>query len=168
MEKVKKVVLAYSGGVDTSVCIPYLKNEYGIQEVITFVADLGQGEDLKAIKQKALNSGASEAVVGNLVDKFVERYAFPAIKANALYSEKYPLSTALARPLIAQNLVNIAREMNADAVAHGCTGKGNDQLRFDLAINALGPDLKIITPAREWNMSRDCLLYTSPSPRDRG
>ena len=155
MEKVKKVVLAYSGGVDTSVCIPYLKNEYGIQEVITFVADLGQGEDLKAIKQKALNSGASEAVVGNLVDKFVERYAFPAIKANALYSEKYPLSTALARPLIAQNLVNIAREMNADAVAHGCTGKGNDQLRFDLAINALGPDLKIITPAREWNMSRE-------------
>ena len=155
MEKVKKVVLAYSGGVDTSVCIPYLKNEYGIQEVITFVADLGQGEDLKAIKQKALNSGASEAVVGNLVNSFVERYAFPAIKANALYSEKYPLSTALARPLIAQNLVNIAREMNADAVAHGCTGKGNDQLRFDLAINALGPDLKIITPAREWNMSRE-------------
>ncbi len=155
MPQVKKVVLAYSGGVDTSVCIPYLKNEYGIKEVVTFVADLGQGEDLECIRRKALNSGASEAVVGDLVDDFIERYAFPAIRANALYSEKYPLLTALARPLIAENLVNIARDLNADAVAHGCTGKGNDQVRFDLAINALGPDLKIITPAREWNMSRE-------------
>ena len=160
MQQVKKVVLAYSGGVDTSVCIPYLKNEYGIEEVITFVADLGQGEDLQFIRQKALISGASESLVGNLVNNFVENYAFPAIRANALYSDKYPLSTALARPLIAQNLVNIARELNADAVAHGCTGKGNDQVRFDLAINALGPDLKIITPAREWNMSREeAILY---------
>ena len=155
MQQVKKVVLAYSGGVDTSVCIPYLKNEYGISEVVTFVADLGQGEDLELIRQKALNSGASKSIVGNLVNSFVERYAFPAIRANALYLDKYPLSTALARPLIAENLVNIAREINADAVAHGCTGKGNDQVRFDLAINALGPDLKIITPAREWNMSRE-------------
>ena len=160
MQQVKKVVLAYSGGVDTSVCIPYLKNEYGISEVITFVADLGQGEDLEFIRQKALNSGATVSLIGNLVDNFVERFAFPAIRANALYSEKYPLSTALARPLIAENLVNIAREINADAVAHGCTGKGNDQVRFDLAINALGPDLKIITPAREWNMSReDAISY---------
>ena len=160
MPQVKKVVLAYSGGVDTSVCIPYLKNEYGIKEVVTFVADLGQGEDLECIRRKALNSGASEAVVGDLVDDFIERYAFPAIRANALYSEKYPLLTALARPLIAENLVNIARDYNADAVAHGCTGKGNDQVRFDLAINALGPDLKIITPAREWNMSREeAIIY---------
>ena len=160
MQQIKKVVLAYSGGVDTSVCIPYLKNEYGISDVVTFVADLGQGEDLKAIRQKALNSGASESFIGNLVDDFVEKFAFPAIRANALYSEKYPLSTALARPLIAQNLVRIAKEINADAVAHGCTGKGNDQVRFDLAINALGPDLKIITPAREWNMSREeAILY---------
>ncbi len=160
MQKVKKVVLAYSGGVDTSVCIPYLKNEYGIEEVIAFVADLGQGEDLEVIKQKALNSGASQALIGNLIDDFVEKYAFPAVRANALYAEKYPLSTALARPLIAKNLVNIARELDADAVAHGCTGKGNDQVRFDLAINALGPDLKVITPAREWNMSReDAILY---------
>ncbi len=160
MQQVKKVVLAYSGGVDTSVCIPYLKNEYGITEVVTFVADLGQGDDLESIRQKALNSGATKSVIGNLVDDFVKRYAFPAIRANALYGEKYPLSTALARPLIAENLVNIAREMNADAVAHGCTGKGNDQVRFDLAINALGPDLKIITPAREWNMSREeAILY---------
>ena len=160
MHHVKKVILAYSGGVDTSVCIPYLKNEYGISEVITFVADLGQGDDLEGIRQKALNSGATQSVIGNLVDNFVEKYAFPAIRANALYGEKYPLSTALARPLIAENLVNLARELNADAVAHGCTGKGNDQVRFDLAINALGPDLQIITPAREWNMSREeAILY---------
>ena len=160
MQQVKKVVLAYSGGVDTSVCIPYLKNEYGISEVVTFVADLGQGDDLESIRQKALNSGATKSVIGNLVNNFVEKYAFPAIRANALYGEKYPLSTALARPLIAENLVNLARELNADAVAHGCTGKGNDQVRFDLAIHALGPDLQIITPAREWKMSREeAILY---------
>ena len=160
MQQVKKVVLAYSGGVDTSVCIPYLKNEYGISEVVTFVADLGQGDDLESIRQKALNSGATKSVIGNLVDNFVEKYAFPAIRANALYGDRYPLSTALARPLIAENLVNLARELNADAVAHGCTGKGNDQVRFDLAIHALGPDLKIITPAREWKMSREeAILY---------
>ena len=160
MQQVKKVVLAYSGGVDTSVCIPYLKNEYGISEVITFVADLGQGDDLESIRQKALNSGATQSVIGDLVDNFVEKYAFPAIRANALYGEKYPLSTALARPLIAENLVTLARELNADAVAHGCTGKGNDQVRFDLAIHALGPDLQIITPAREWKMSREeAILY---------
>ena len=160
MQQVKKVVLAYSGGVDTSVCIPYLKNEYGISEVVTFIADLGQGDDLESIRQKALNSGATHSVIGNLVDNFVEKYAFPAIRTNALYGEKYPLSTALARPLIAENLVNLARELNADAVAHGCTGKGNDQVRFDLAIHALGPDLKIITPAREWKMSREeAILY---------
>lgn len=160
MQQVKKVVLAYSGGVDTSVCIPYLKNEYGISEVVTFVADLGQGDDLEIVRQKALNSGATKSVIGNLLDNFVEKYAFPAIRSNALYGEKYPLSTALARPLIAENLVNLARELNADAVAHGCTGKGNDQVRFDLAIHALGPDLQIITPAREWNMSREeAILY---------
>jgi len=160
MQQVKKVVLAYSGGVDTSVCIPYLKNEYGISEVITFVADLGQGDDLEIVRQKALNSGATKSVIGNLIENFVEKYAFPAIRANALYGEKYPLSTALARPLIAENLVNLARELNADTVAHGCTGKGNDQVRFDLAIHALGPDLQIITPAREWKMSREeAILY---------
>ena len=155
MQLAKRVVLAYSGGVDTSVCIPYLKDKYGVSEVITYVADLGQGDDLLKIKEKALNSGATEALIGDLVVPFIEKYAFPAIRANALYSNKYPLSTALARPLIAERLVAAARDLNADAVAHGCTGKGNDQVRFDLAINALGPDLKIITPAREWNMSRE-------------
>ena len=169
MQQAKKVVLAYSGGVDTSVCIPYLKNKYGIQEVITFVADLGQGEDLEKIKNKALQSGASNSLIGDLVDTFVLNYAFPAIRANSLYSGKYPLSTALARPLIAENLVRIARDLGADTVAHGCTGKGNDQIRFDLAISSLGPDLKIITPAREWNMSREEAIaygekYGIPAP----
>jgi len=152
MQQVKKVVLAYSGGVDTSVCIPYLKNEYGISDVVTFVADLGQGEDLELIRQKALNSGASQSIIGNLVNSFVERYAFPAIRANGLYLDKYPLSTALARPLIAENLVNIAREINADAVAHGCTGKGNDQVRFELGYHYFGPKIKIIAPWRIWKL----------------
>ncbi len=155
MAAVKKVVLAYSGGVDTSICIPYLKNIYGVSEVIAYIADLGQGDYLNLIKQKALDSGASEAFIGNLVESFIENYAYPAIRANALYSGKYPLSTTLARPLIAENLVAIARKCGAIGVAHGCTGKGNDQVRFDLAINALGPDLEIITPAREWKMSRE-------------
>ena len=155
MKDLNRVVLAYSGGVDTSVCIPYLREKYGISEVITFVADLGQGEDLESIRQKALQSGAFKSIIGDLVTPFIDEFAFPAIRANALYGDKYPLSTALARPLIAKNLVAIAREFNADAVAHGCTGKGNDQVRFDLTINALGPDLEIITPAREWKMSRE-------------
>ena len=155
MVAVKKVVLAYSGGVDTSICIPYLKNTYEVSEVVAYIADLGQGDDLNLVKKKALDSGASEAFIGNLAESFIENYAYPAIRANALYLGKYPLSTALARPLIAENLVAIARKCGADAVAHGCTGKGNDQVRFDLAINALGPDLKIITPAREWKMSRE-------------
>ena len=155
MKDLKRVVLAYSGGVDTSVCIPYLREKYNISEVITFVADLGQGEDLENVRIKALQSGAFKSIIGDLVKPFVQDFAFPAIRANALYGDKYPLSTALARPLIARNLVAIAREFNADAVAHGCTGKGNDQVRFDLTINALGPDLTIITPAREWNMSRE-------------
>ena len=155
MVAAKKVVLAYSGGVDTSICIPYLKNIYGVSEVIAYIADLGQGDNLNLVKQKALDSGASEAFIGNLLESFIENYAYPAIRANALYLGKYPLSTALARPLIAENLVATARSCDAMAVAHGCTGKGNDQVRFDLAINALGPDLEIITPAREWKMSRE-------------
>lgn len=155
MGRANKVVLAYSGGVDTSVCIPYLKQEWGVQEVITFAADLGQGDELEPIRQKALDAGASQSIVGDLIQPFIEEFAFPAIRANALYEGRYPLSTALARPLIARRLVDVARDMGADAVAHGCTGKGNDQVRFDVAIAALAPDLKVLTPAREWGMSRE-------------
>ena len=155
MGRAKKVVLAYSGGVDTSVCIPYLKQEWGVDEVITFAADLGQGDELEPIRLKALEAGASQSLVGDLIQPFIEEFAFPAIRANALYEGRYPLSTALARPLIARRLVEVAREVGADAVAHGCTGKGNDQVRFDVAIAALAPDLNVLTPAREWGMSRE-------------
>jgi argininosuccinate synthase len=155
MGRANKVVLAYSGGVDTSVCIPYLKQEWGVQEVITLAADLGQGDELGPIKQKALTSGASVSLVADATARFVQDYAFPAIQANALYENRYPLSTALARPLIAQLLVEAAVEYGADAVAHGCTGKGNDQVRFDVSIAALNPDLKVLAPAREWGMSRE-------------
>jgi len=153
--RARKVVLAYSGGVDTSVCIPYLRNEWGVEEVITFAADLGQGDELEPIRRKALDSGASQSIVGDLIEPFIREFAFPAIRANALYEGRYPLSTALARPLIARRLVEIAREVGADAVAHGCTGKGNDQVRFDVAIAALAPELKVLAPAREWGMSRE-------------
>ena len=160
MARANKVVLAYSGGVDTSVCIPYLKHEWGVEEVITFAADLGQGDELEPIRQKALDAGASQSLVGDLIEPFITEFAFPAIRANALYEGRYPLSTALARPLIARRLVEIAR---------GCTGKGNDQVRFDVAIGALAPDLKVLTPAREWGMSREETIaygerYGLPSP----
>jgi len=155
MGRAEKVVLAYSGGVDTSVCIPYLKDEWGVKEVITLAADLGQGEELGPIKQKALDSGASISLIADAKEDFIKDYAFPAIQANALYENRYPLSTALARPLIAKLLVDAAAEYGADAVAHGCTGKGNDQVRFDVSIAALNPGLKVLAPAREWGMSRE-------------
>jgi argininosuccinate synthase len=155
MGRATKVVLAYSGGVDTSVCIPYLKQEWGVQEVITLAADLGQGDELEPIKQKAIQSGASHSLVVDTKESFVKDYAFPALQANSLYENRYPLSTALARPLIAKLLVEAAQEYGADAVAHGCTGKGNDQVRFDVSIAALNPNLKVLAPAREWGMSRE-------------
>lgn len=155
MGRAKKVVLAYSGGVDTSVCIPYLKEEWGVEEVITLAADLGQGDELEPVREKALKSGASESLVADVKDSFVQDYAFPAIQANALYENRYPLGTALARPLIAKVLVETAEKYGADAIAHGCTGKGNDQVRFDVSCTALNPNLKILAPAREWGMSRE-------------
>jgi argininosuccinate synthase len=169
MGRAKKVVLAYSGGVDTSVCIPYLKNEWGVEEVITLAADLGQGDELEAVRIKALNSGASESLVLNVQDSFIKDYAFPAIQANALYENRYPLATALARPLIAKILVETAEKYGADAIAHGCTGKGNDQVRFDVSTAALNPNLKILAPAREWGMSREETIaygerYGIPTP----
>ncbi|HEY9770844.1 MAG TPA: argininosuccinate synthase [Coleofasciculaceae cyanobacterium] len=155
MGRADKVVLAYSGGVDTTVCIPYLKEEWGVKEVITLAADLGQGEELEPIQKKALKYGAVESLVENATESFVKNYAFPAIQANTLYENRYPLSTALARPLIAKLLVEAAEKYGADAVAHGCTGKGNDQVRFDVGIMALNPSLKVLAPAREWGMSRE-------------
>jgi argininosuccinate synthase len=169
MGRAKKVVLAYSGGVDTSVCIPYLKQEWGVEDVITLAADLGQGEELGPIKEKALKSGASQSLVLNAQESFVKDYTFAALKANALYENQYPLSTALARPLIAKLLVEAAEEYGADAVAHGCTGKGNDQVRFDVSIAALNPNIKVLAPAREWGMSREETIaygekYGIPAP----
>jgi argininosuccinate synthase len=155
MGRAEKVVLAYSGGVDTTVCIPYLMNEWGVKEVITLAADLGQGDELGPIQQKALKCGAAESLVADATESFVRDYAFPAIQANTLYENRYPLSTALARPLIAKLLVEAAEKYGADAVAHGCTGKGNDQVRFDVGIMALNPNLKVLAPAREWGMSRE-------------
>ncbi|MBC8121881.1 MAG: argininosuccinate synthase [Gemmatimonadaceae bacterium] len=155
MARAKKVVLAYSGGVDTSVCIPYLMNEWGVEQVVALAVDLGQGEDLEAVRQKGLRSGAVQAIVQDAREEFVADYAFTALRANALYEGRYPLATALARPLIARLLVQCAKAVGADAVAHGCTGKGNDQVRFDVSIAALNPRLKVLAPAREWGMSRE-------------
>jgi argininosuccinate synthase len=155
MGRAKKVVLAYSGGVDTSVCIPYLIHEWGVESVVTLAVDLGQGEELKPIQEKALRFGAEQSLVQDAVNDLIVNYAFPAIQANTLYENRYPLSTALARPLIVKLLVDVANAVGADAVAHGCTGKGNDQVRFDLGIAALNPSLKVLAPAREWGMSRE-------------
>lgn len=155
MGRANKVVLAYSGGVDTSVCIPYLIHEWGVKEVITLAADLGQGDELGPIQAKALRCGAIESLVVDGQAEFVTDYAFRSIQANALYENRYPLSTALARPLIAKMLVEAAEKYGADAVAHGCTGKGNDQVRFDISIMALNPEIRVLAPAREWKMSRE-------------
>jgi len=145
----KKIVCAYSGGLDTSVMIPWMKERYGA-EIIAYTGDLGQGEDLDAVRKKALSTGASVAIVDDLRERFVTEFLWPAIKAGAVYEGVYPLHTAFGRPLLAQRMVEVAREHGADAVAHGCSGKGNDQLRFEVTFRALGPDLGIIAPLREW------------------
>lgn len=149
--KIRKVVLAYSGGLDTSVMIRWLIENYGC-EVVAFAADLGQGEDLKPLREKAIRTGASKIVIKDVKKEFVDEYVLPAIKANVLYEGKYPLATALGRPLIAKWLIEIAKQEKADAIAHGCTGKGNDQVRFELTAYALAPDIKVLVPVREWEM----------------
>jgi len=149
-----KVILAYSGGLDTSVMVPWIGEKYNL-EVVSFTVDLGQGEDIERIRQKALRTGAVDAVALDARNLFVDCFVFPALMAGALYEGKYPLATALGRPLIAKLMVDAAREHNAIAVAHGCTGKGNDQVRFDVTFQTLAPHLKIIAPVREWKMSRD-------------
>ena len=147
----RKIVCAYSGGLDTSVMIPWLKETYDA-EIITYTGDLGQGDDLEAIKAKAIRTGASVAVVDDLQERFVNEFIWPSVRAGALYEGQYPLHTALGRPLLAQRLVEVALEHGADAIAHGCTGKGNDQVRFEVTIRALAPHIGIIAPLREWEM----------------
>lgn len=149
-----KVVLAYSGGLDTSVAIKWLKEKYNL-DVIALTIDVGNERDFSAIQQKALKVGAVKALVKDAKAAFVNHFVFPALQADALYEDQYPLATALSRPLMAKLLVDAAREEGASTVAHGCTGKGNDQVRFDVGVNALAPDLKIIAPAREWGMTRE-------------
>ncbi len=152
---VKKVVLAYSGGLDTSVIVKWLKDNYHC-EVITYTADLGQNEDLEPIKAKALKVGASKAFVEDIRDEFLKDYVMGAFRFGALYENKYPLATALGRPLITKRMIEIAEQEGADAIAHGSTGKGNDQVRFDVSAVALNPDMKIIAPVRDWELkSRD-------------
>ncbi len=149
-----KAVLAYSGGLDTSVAIKWLKEKYNL-EIITLTVDIGNVADLEAIRQKALNMGAIKALVIDAREPFINSFVFPALQADAVYEGQYPLATALGRPLIAQLLVGTAKKEGATAVAHGCTGKGNDQVRLDVGVAALAPKLKVIAPAREWNMTRE-------------
>jgi len=155
-QKIHKAVLAYSGGLDTSVIVPWLKETYGC-EVVTLTADLGQGEsETVGLEAKALASGASKAVILDLTQEFLDEYAFPTLQAGAIYEGLYLLGTSTARPLIAKKLVEVAHAEGADAIAHGCTGKGNDQVRFELGVKALDPSLKIVAPWREWSIqSRD-------------
>ncbi|MGM9583685.1 MAG: argininosuccinate synthase, partial [Phascolarctobacterium sp.] len=155
-EDIKKVVLAYSGGLDTSVIIPWLKENYNGCEVIAACADLGQGDELDPVHDKAIKTGASKCYILDLKEEFIKDYVWPTVKAGAVYEKKYLLGTSFARPLIAKKLVEIAEAEGADAIAHGATGKGNDQVRFELSVKALNPDLAIIAPWREWELrSRD-------------
>ena len=156
----EKIVLAYSGGLDTSIIIPWLKENYAY-EVIAMVADVGQGDDVEAVVNKAYKTGASKVVVEDLREEFLTGYVWPALKAGAVYENKYLLGTSLARPVIAKHQVEVAQREGASAVSHGCTGKGNDQVRFEMAYQALAPELKVIAPWREWDLKsrEDCLDY---------
>ena len=155
-EDIKKVVLAYSGGLDTSIIIPWLKENYNNCEVVAACADVGQGDELDPIHDKAIKSGASKCYIMDLTEEFIKDYVWPTVKAGAVYEKKYLLGTSFARPCIAKHLVDIAKQEGADAICHGATGKGNDQVRFELGIKALAPEIQIIAPWREWNLkSRD-------------
>ncbi|MGI6710593.1 MAG: argininosuccinate synthase [Bacilli bacterium] len=155
MKKIKKVVLAYSGGLDTSIIIPWLKENYGC-EVIAVAGNLGQDKELEGLKEKAIATGASKIYIEDLTEEFITDYIYPTLKAGAKYENKYLLGTSFARPIIAKRVVEIALKENADAIAHGCTGKGNDQVRFELTIKAFAPNMKIIAPWRIWDIkSRD-------------
>ena len=158
MSDIKKVVLAYSGGLDTSVILKWLEEVYGC-EVVTFTADVGQGEEIEPARAKAMAMGIKEIYIETLKEEFARDYVFPMLRANTIYEGEYLLGTAIARPLIAKRLVEIAEETGADAIAHGATGKGNDQVRFELGAYALNPDIKVISPWREWDLtSRETLM----------
>ena len=148
---IKKVVLAYSGGLDTSIIIPWLKENYNNCEVIAVSGNVGQADELEGLEEKAIKTGASKCYIEDLTDEFVEDYIIPTVKAGAKY-EEYMLGTSFARPIIAKRIAEIAIAEGADAICHGCTGKGNDQVRFELAIKAFAPDLEIIAPWREWDI----------------
>ena len=150
--KIKKVVLAYSGGLDTSIIIPWLKENYDNCEVIAVSADVGQGSELTGLEEKAKKTGASKLYIEDLKKEFIEEYVYPTVKAGAVYENKYLLGTSFARPIIAKRIVEIAKAEGADAICHGCTGKGNDQVRFELAIKAFAPEMKIIAPWRIWDL----------------
>jgi argininosuccinate synthase len=175
MSSVKKVVLAYSGGLDTSIIIPWIKENYGGAEIVAYCGDVGQGDDLEAVRRKALATGASKCVVEDLREEFVRDYAYAALAAGAVYEDNYLLGTALARPLLAYRQVLTALKEGADALAHGATGKGNDQVRFEVTYATFAPHLKVIAPWREWNIRsrEDALAYAAThgvpvdqSPRD--
>ncbi|KXS56729.1 MAG: argininosuccinate synthase [Candidatus Adiutrix intracellularis] len=153
VEKAKKIVLAYSGGLDTSVILKWLKQDYGAEEVVAFTADLGQGDELAGLEEKALKTGASKLYIEDLKEEFVRDFVFPAFRANAIYESQYLLGTSLARPIIAKHMVEIARHEGAGAVAHGATGKGNDQVRFELTTMALDQSLITVAPWREWKFT---------------
>ena len=172
MSDIKKVVLAYSGGLDTSIILKWLQTTYDC-EVVTFTADLGQGEELEPARQKAEMLGIKEIYIDDLREEFVADYVFPMFRANALYEGEYLLGTSIARPLISKRQIEIAKETGADAVCHGATGKGNDQVRFELGYYALNPDIKVISPWREWDLhSREALIdyaeqHQIPIPKDK-
>ena len=162
---IKKVVLAYSGGLDTSIILKWLKETYNC-EVIAYAADVGQEEELDGLEEKALKTGASKCYIEDLTEEFVTDYIWPFVKANAIYEDRYLLGTSLARPIIAKRQVEIAIQEGADAVCHGATGKGNDQVRFEMAFKALAPHLKIIAPWREWDLNSRTLLFDYAEKHD--
>lgn len=162
---IKKVVLAYSGGLDTSIIVKWLLETYNC-EVICFAADVGQEEELDGLEQKAINTGASKCYIEDLREEFVRDYIFPAIKANAIYEDRYLLGTSLARPVIAKKQIEIALKEGADAVCHGATGKGNDQVRFEMAFKALAPEIKIVAPWRIWELNSRSLLFDYAEKRN--
>src|SRR5690242_11564207 len=160
---VKTIALAYSGGLDTSIIVPWLKGQYPGARVVCVAAEIGQGDELEGIKAKAIASGADECYVEDLREEFVRDFIFPTLRAGAVYNRKYLLGTSMARPLIARRQVEVARLVGADALAHGCTGKGNDQVRFELTYAAFAPDLPVIAPWREWHIRsrEDAIAYAA-------